>query len=182
MSIAVIYGGTRPDGNTEQLTEEAVKGLTVDRIHLNTYTIRAIIDGRHAEEGFPEMNDDYKEVIDRVLAADVLIFATPVYWYSMSGIMKNFVDRWSQMMRDGDYPDFKKTMAAKKAYVIAVGGDLPEIKGLSMIQQFQYIFDFMGIRFEGYILGKGNKPGDVLQDAEGMFAAERLRNKLAALN
>ncbi|SEG45748.1 flavodoxin family protein [Paenibacillus sp. UNC499MF] len=181
MTITVIDGGTRPGGNTELLTEEAVKGLNVDRIQLNEYTIRPIIDGRHAEEGFPEMNDDYKEVIDRVLAADVLIFSTPVYWYSMSGIMKNFVDRWSQMMRDGDYPDFKKTMAGKKAFVIAVGGDLPEIKGLPMIQQFQYIFDFMGIRFEGYILGKGNKPGDVLDDAEGMFAAGQLRNKLAAL-
>lgn len=181
MTIAVIYGGTRPGGNTEQLTEEAVKDLTVDRIRLNEYTIRPIIDGRHAEEGFPELDDDYKEVIDRVLAADVLLFATPVYWYSMSGIMKNFVDRWSQMMRDGDYPDFKQTMAGKKAFVIAVGGDLPEVKGLPMIQQFQSIFDFMGIRFEGYILGIGNKPGDVLDDAEGMFAAGQMRGKLAAL-
>ena len=70
MTIAVIDGGTRLGGNTELLTEEAVKGVNVDRIRLNEYTIRPIIDGRHAEEGFPEMNDDHKEVIDRVLAAD----------------------------------------------------------------------------------------------------------------
>ncbi|WP_286230392.1 flavodoxin family protein [Neobacillus mesonae] len=175
MTIAVIYGSTRPDGNSETLTEQAIQGIEVEKIYLRDFLIQSIIDGRHAEEGFQAVDDDYNSIIDRVLPHDILIFSTPIYWYSMSGTMKNFIDRWSQTLRDVKYPDFKKQMSQKKAYVIAVGGDAPNIKGLPMIQQFQHIFDFMGISFEGYILGEGNKPGDILNDKNALFAANQLQ-------
>jgi hypothetical protein len=69
-------------------------------------------------------------------------------------------------------------MALKSAYVIAVGGDKPFIKGLPMIQQFQHIFDFVGTNFDGYIIGEGNKPGDIRQDLKALSAAEQLRKKI----
>jgi len=178
MTIAVIYGGTRQNGNTELLTEHAVQGIASEKIHLRDHTIEPIIDKRHAPEGFQERNDDYNSIIDRILPHDVLIFSTPIYWYSMSGTMKNFVDRWSQTLRDPKYPDFKSKMAAKKAFVIAVGGDQPTIKGLPMIQQFKYIFDFMGMEFGGYILGEGSSPDAVLQDKMALIAAAQLHQKL----
>lgn len=178
MTIAVIYGGTRPNGNTELLTEKTVQGIAAEKIYLRDHTIEPIIDMRHAPEGFQDRKDDYNSIIDRILPHDILIFATPIYWYSMSGTMKNFVDRWSQTLRDPNYPDFKKTMASKKAYVIAVGGDRPTTKGLPMIQQFQHIFDFMGIEFGGYILGEGNSPDAVLQDKKALFAAAELQQQL----
>jgi multimeric flavodoxin WrbA len=178
MSIAVIYGGTRPNGNSEILTERVIQGIATEKIYLRDFNIQPIIDMRHSKEGFQERNDDYNSIIDRILPHDILIFSTPIYWYSMSGTMKNFIDRWSQTLRDPKYPDFKSKMASKKAFVIAVGGDDPYIKGLPLIQQFQYIFDFMGIEFAGYILGNGNKPGEVLQDKVALFAATQMRNKL----
>jgi multimeric flavodoxin WrbA len=180
MTIAVIYGGTRQNGNTEVLTEHAVQGIASEKIFLRDHNIQPIIDMRHSENGFQERHDDYNAIIDRILPHDTLLFSTPIYWYSMSGTMKNFIDRWSQTLRDPKYPDFKKKMASKKAFVIAVGGDDPYTKGLPMIQQFKYIFDFMGIEFGGYILGKGNKPGDVLQDKDALFAATRIHTHLNA--
>lgn len=178
MTIAVIYGATRKNGNSEILTDYATQGIASEKIHLRDYSIQPIIDMRHSREGFPDINDDYNFIIDRILPHDILIFSTPIYWYSMSGIMKNFIDRWSQTLRDSKYADFKNQMASKKAFVIAVGGDEPYIKGLPMIQQFKYIFDFLGIEFTGYIIGKGNKPKDIYQDAEALFKAEQLRELL----
>jgi multimeric flavodoxin WrbA len=178
MSIAVIYGGTRPNGNTELLTEQAIQALEVEKIYLKDFNILPIEDHRHSESGFPDVGDDYNSIIDLILPHDILIFATPIYWYSMSGTMKNFIDRWSQTLRDSKYPHFKMTMASKKAYVIAVGGDNPSIKGLPMIQQFQHIFDFMGTSFDGYIIGKGSKPGDIKTDTVAFSAAIQLQNKL----
>jgi multimeric flavodoxin WrbA len=178
MSIAVIYGGTRPNGNTELLTEEAILGLKVEKVFLKDFTIQPIEDHRHSESGFKDVGDDYNSVIDLILPHDILIFATPIYWYSMSGTMKNFIDRWSQTLRDSNYPTFKTIMATKKAYVIAVGGDHPYVKGLPMIQQFQHIFDFMGTSFEGYIIGKGSKPGDIKTDTAAFSAASQLQSKL----
>lgn len=178
MSIAVIYGGTRQNGNTEILTEHVVQGIVSEKIYLRDYNIQPIIDMRHTQDGFQERNDDYNSIIDRILPHGILIFSTPIYWYSMSGTMKNFIDRWSQTLRDPKYPDFKNKMASKKAFVVAVGGDDPYIKGLPMIQQFKYIFDFIGIDFEGYILGKGNKPKDVFQDEAALFAASQIHNNI----
>lgn len=73
----------------------------------------------------------------------------------MSGTMKLFIDRWSQTLKDANYPDFKDVMSSKKAYVIAVGGDSPLLKGLPLIEQFQYIFDFLGISLRDMYLVKG---------------------------
>jgi multimeric flavodoxin WrbA len=178
MSIAVIYGGTRPNGNTELLTEQVIQGLDVNKIFLKDFEIQPIEDFRHDVNGFQEVGDDYNAIIDLILPHDILIFATPIYWYSMSGTMKNFIDRWSQTLRDSKYPNFKQTMASKKAYVIAVGGDNPYVKGLPMIQQFQHIFDFMGTSFEGYILGKGSKPGDINADRTAFSTATLLQDKI----
>ncbi|WP_144509763.1 flavodoxin family protein [Bacillus sp. FJAT-22090] len=178
MSIAVLYGGNRSNGNTETLTKKVTQGLIVEEIYLKDYLIEPIIDKRHTDEGFSEVNDDYNSIIDCILQHDILIFSTPIYWYSMTGVMKNFIDRWSQTLRDDKYPDFKDQMAQKSAYVIAVGGDEPNMKGLPLIQQFRYIFDFIGINFDGYIIGMGNKPGEIFQDKQALYAANQLRDKL----
>ncbi|MVP01889.1 flavodoxin family protein [Paenibacillus lutrae] len=178
MTVAVIYGSTRADGNTEILTRQAVQGLQAEAIYLKDFDIQPIEDQRHAAGGFQDVDDDYLAVLERILPHDTLVFATPIYWYSMSGRMKNFVDRWSQTLRDHRYPAFRSSMAGKKAYVIAVGGDEPLIKGLPMIRQFQLIFDFMGMRMDGYVLGQGNKPGEVLQDQPALAAARLIRNTL----
>lgn len=179
MSITVINGGTRLNGNTDILTNRVIEGIHSDTVYLRDYYIQPIIDMRHSEEGFQDRNDDYNSIIERMLTHEILIFSTPIYWYSMSGEMKNFIDRWSQSLRD--FPDFKSRMASKKAYVIAVGGDDPYIKGLPMIQQFKHIFDFIGIDFEGFIIGKGNKPGDILQDPYALFTASHLNKKLKGI-
>jgi len=177
-SIAVIYGGTRDEGNTEMLAKQAVAGLGAESIYLRDYRIRPIEDRRHAPGGFKDVDDDYNVVIDRVLAHDVLLFATPIYWYGMTGLMKNFVDRWSQTLRDADRPQFREWMKAKTAYVIAVGGDEPRLKGLPLVKQFQHIFEFFGMKYGGYILGEANQPGEIAGDEVALFQAERLRAEL----
>jgi len=58
MSIAVIYGSTRQNGNTEQLTEKVIEGLEVEKILLRDFTIQPIEDLRHTEEGFVDVDDD----------------------------------------------------------------------------------------------------------------------------
>ena len=178
MSIVVIYGSTRENGNTEMLTEQVIKDLPVEKIYLRHHKILPIVDERHSEKGFQEVEDDYNQIIERVMKHDIFIFATPIYWYSMSGTMKLFIDRWSQTLRDQNFPNFRADMAKKKAYVIAVGGDNPYIKGLTLIQQFQYIFNFFNTSFEGYLLGRASKPGEIPQDKKAFSSAEQLRKIL----
>lgn len=177
MSIAVLNGSARAGGNTEKLTEIALSGLAYKEIILRDKRILPILDQRHEEGGFQPVDDDYEQVIQEVLEYDTLLFVTPVYWYGISGVLKNFIDRWSQSLRDSRY-DFKGQIAGKKAYVIVVGGDNPRIKALPLIEQLKYTFEFVGITFEGYIIGKASKPGEILQDEQALLEAKWLHGIL----
>lgn len=179
MKVLALYGSSRRDGNSEILADRLVEGLDATRIYLAEQTISPIDDGRHAPGGFLPVDDDYDAIVEQVLAHDLLVFATPIYWYGMSGQMKLFVDRWSQSLREKRY-DFKGSLAAKQAYVVLAGGDEPRIKGLPLVQQFHYIFDFVKMRFAGYVIGEGNKPGEVLQDGRALDEAGRLNALLRA--
>ncbi|GHO53009.1 flavodoxin family protein [Ktedonobacter robiniae] len=177
MKTLAIYGGSRKNGNSEQLTKELLKGTSYSSIHLSDYHIKPIVDQRHDSNGFDAVDDDYSLVLEQVRAHELLVFTTPLYWYGMSGLMKNFVDRWSQSFRDTSI-NFKMEMATKRAFVVIVGDDEPQKKALPLAQQFQYIFDFMNMPLVGYLIGNGRKPGDIQNDLNTLENAATWRGKL----
>ena len=42
--------------------------------------------------------DEFLKIIQAMIESDVIVFATPVYWYAMSGSMKIFFDRFSDLI------------------------------------------------------------------------------------
>jgi len=92
----------------------------------------------------------------------------------MSSPMKVFIDRWSQVLRDPNYPHFRDELQKKKVYLIAVGGDTPHVKGIPLVQQFNYICQFYNMSFEGYVIGKASKPGQIMNDERALKAASML--------
>lgn len=180
MKILVLNGSSRDNGNTELLTKTMLAGIDYTTINLREKTIQPIDDKRHAAGGFQPIDDDFDDVITQVLQHDIIVFATPLYWYGMSGLLKNFVDRWSQALRDSRYT-FKEDMAKKEAYVVIAGGDNPRFKALPLIQQFQYVFGFVGTTFSGYLIGKGSMPGEVANDERAMADAQLLNQQFRNL-
>ncbi|TQR39562.1 flavodoxin family protein [Lysinibacillus sphaericus] len=178
MNITAFIGSSRAGSNSEQLTDYVLDGINYVKIDLKNLTIEPINDLRHDNNGFQFVDDDYDQIIHAFLTSDLVIFATPIYWYSMSGIMKNMVDRLSQAIRDERFPQLKEKLQTTEALVVAVGGDDPYIKGLPMIQQFQYIFDFLKMPFSSYIIGEANKPGEIIHDEQALMQASILNKKL----
>ncbi|SDJ13521.1 flavodoxin family protein [Salimicrobium halophilum] len=172
MKISVLYGSTRDYGNTEQLTERVFDGIDVNKIYLNQYFFKDIIDQRHDPEGFDEVDDDYDDIISSIIDSDILVFATPLYWYGMTGVMKRFIDRFSQTARDEKFPDFKERLKEMQVYVIIVGGDSPRKKALPCVQQFGYICDFFGMEFKDALIGEARKPGTIQKDAMALANAD----------
>ncbi|MBS4193144.1 flavodoxin family protein [Bacillus sp. FJAT-49705] len=181
MKIATFIGSSRTESNSELLSDAVLKGIKHQKVYIKDLSIQPIEDLRHTKTGFQTVDDDYDQVIKVFMENDVIIFATPIYWYSMSGIMKNMIDRLSHAIRDERYPQFKEHLKKVEAIVLAVGGDEPRIKGLPLIQQFQYTFDFLNIRFSSYILGEANQPGDILKDSQALSQAELLNRRLILL-
>ena len=87
MKIIVIVGSSRNDGDASSLTKQLIEKTKWDLINLNNYEF-SYFDYEHKNR-----NDDYLKLIKEIVKKyDTLIFITPVYWFSMSGIMKVFFD------------------------------------------------------------------------------------------
>ncbi|MGI8315619.1 flavodoxin family protein [Halobacillus mangrovi] len=169
--MLTILGSSRKDGNTELLVRKALDNVDHTTIRLSDYHIKPIVDLRHSATGFYPVNDDYEELLAQFLSHDLIIFATPIYWFGMSGQMKIFIDRWSQYLRDERF-NFKEKLAHQKAYVMMTGGSDPKFTGLPLIQQFDHIFDFVDMSFEDYIIGHAVKPEEILKDLSALKKAE----------
>ena len=93
MKKVVIVGSSRNDGDTANLTKKLIEQSKWDLINLNDYEF-SYYDYKHENR-----NDDYlnlmKEIVEKY---ETLIFVTPIYWYSMSGIMKVFFDRFTDLL------------------------------------------------------------------------------------
>ncbi len=182
MKLFVIYGSSRKNGNSEVLTKRALEHLKTDQyrqVTLLDYHIEPIIDERHTASGFQPVDDDYEILIEELMNYDAILFATPLYWYGMSGRLKNFIDRFTQSMRSEKY-DFKEFMKGKKMFVVIAGGPSSPVTALPLLQQFQLISQFFSMDFSGYMIGKGVKPLEVLEDEESVTAAVQFGKKIKA--
>ena len=95
-----IVGSPRHNGNTHILVNKVLEGAAqagaeVDTLLLGDRAIRECDGcqlcwkGEHCPKA-----DDMVEIYPRIIAANVLIFGTPVYWYGPTGLMKLFIDRF----------------------------------------------------------------------------------------
>lgn len=86
MSVVVIVGSSRKDGDTTFLIDQLIDKTNWDQIDLNDYNF-SYYDYEHLNR-----DDDFLKLIRTLIQQyNTFIFATPVYWYSMSGIMKVFL-------------------------------------------------------------------------------------------
>jgi len=178
--LFVVYGSSRKNGNSQALTKIALDQLNTDQyqeIFLFDYHVEPIIDQRHEPSGFDPIDDDYELLVEAMLNHEAVLFVTPLYWYGMSGRLKNFIDRFTQSMRNEKY-DFKEMIKGKKVYVVITGGPAAPVTALPLVQQFQLISQFLSMDFCGYIIGKGVRPLEVLEDEDSVLAAKQLGKKI----
>lgn len=97
--VLIISTSPRKNGNSETLTDAFLKGAadggnTAEKISLYDKTI-GFCKGCLAcqKTGCCVIHDDADMIAQKMLTADVLVFATPVYYYSVSGQLKTMLDR-----------------------------------------------------------------------------------------
>ncbi len=89
----IILGSSRKDGNTSAIVDVFNKDFNFEVIHLIEKNI-GYYDYEHRN-----LDDDFHKIIDNIIQKDLIIFATPVYWYTMSAPLKTFFDRFSDLVR-----------------------------------------------------------------------------------
>ena len=97
--VIIISSTPRRCGNSEVLAEEFARGAAeaghaVEVIDLCDHNINYCVACYSCREtGKCVIGDGMNEIAEKLIEADVIVFATPVYFYSMSGQLKVFIDR-----------------------------------------------------------------------------------------
>lgn len=100
-SILVISTSLREHSNSDMLADEFIRGAgdaghTVEKVGLKGKRIQfctGCLVCQSRQDGHCVMRDDADAIVQSMRRADVLAFATPVYYYEMSGQMKTLLDR-----------------------------------------------------------------------------------------
>ena len=97
-NVVVISSSLRVNSNSEILAKELVKGAkknnNVELINLKDYEIHYCKGCLACQStGRCVIEDGVKDIIEKVKNADIVVFATPIYYYSVSGQLKTLLDR-----------------------------------------------------------------------------------------
>jgi multimeric flavodoxin WrbA len=141
LSAIALFASSRRNGNTGQLMDRIASELGIEVVDLATKRMSAY-DYEHRNR-----NDDFEVLMKRALAFDQLIFATPVYWYSVSPPMKVFLDRISDFLDLPDLLDDGRRLRGKEAYVVCTS--IYDEVSSSFMSAFLETFDYLGMRFGG---------------------------------
>lgn len=138
----VVLGSSRSFGNTRQVID-AFGSIEkdIDIIDLNNYDIG------YFDYEFKNANDDFFPLMEKVLAYDNIVFATPIYWYTMSAQLKTFFDRISDLLKGENKPVGRK-LRGKAMAVISCGSDDTIFDGF--ITPFKESADYLGMHYKGH--------------------------------
>ena len=179
MKVLGIVCSSRKGGNTEILVQEALDGAKENGADIELLRIAemniAPCDGCEAchEAGECKIKDDMQKVYQKLLTADGIILGSPVYFWSVSGLAKTFMDRTYALR----YPYHK--LKNKVGGAIVVAGRRGCLSALSVINNFLLGQDMVatGLGIAGY----GTKKGEVKQDERAMNGARSLGKQVSGL-
>lgn len=196
VKVLALTGSPRKGGNTETLVAAIMAGAVQagavgETVRLADLKISPCIGcGGCQKTGRCVILDDMQGLYDRLDSAQVIIIASPIYFYGLTAQTKLFIDRlqalWSKK---------QLLLAAKqwsiaperKGYLVSVAATMGEKVFVGAQLCAQYAFDAMGVRYAGDFLVRGaDGRGDMqkmsgrLQEAEqfGKMIAETANARL----
>ena len=108
--ILIILGGGRKKGNMAQLVDAFMKGAmeaghATELISLNQLQVNGCIGCNACRYGKPcVQKDDFNSLVPKILEADLLVFASPLYFWTISSKIKAFIERFYCIAQKDDNP------------------------------------------------------------------------------
>lgn len=190
MKVLGLFGSPRRGGNTELLLEEALKGAEmagaeIERLHLTDFTITPCKECHGCDQtGQCVILDDMQKIYPKLLEADVIILASPIFFYSITGWAKALVDRcqalWSKkyLLKD---PSLGKEGKRRKGFFISVAGTKGKRVFEGAILTAKYFFDVLNAKYVGELVFKEiDARADILKHPEALRQAFEAGRKLVA--
>ena len=135
--ILVISSSPRKGGNSDIVCDKFIEGANesghkVEKIFLKDKNINYCTGcGFCNTNDYTKcaQNDDMKEILEKIMNTDVILMATPVYFYAMCGQMKTFIDRCCAMYTKITNKDFYFIMTAADENKAALERTMEEFRG-----------------------------------------------------
>ena len=173
MNILILSGSPRRGGNTELLVEAFVKGASqkhhVEVVSVHDYKVNPCM-GCNAcfknKNNACIQKDDMPLIYEKMAVADMLVIASPVYFYGLSAQLKAVIDRFHNPIRD--------TFHIKKTALLLVGAaSLPELFD-GILAQYRLCLNFFKLEDAGRVLVRGVKDKGDIQNTEAIQKANEL--------
>jgi len=169
-----VSASPRRDGNSQLLAESVVAGARAaghDALGVNVNdTIAGLLrDCRRCRQpdGNCSIDDGYRDLmLDHVLPADALVYATPLYWYGMAAALKNFFDRMVCYV-SASYPnsnDIVGALEGKRIALVVASEESYPTASAAVVAQVQEMSRYLHQQFVAVVTGVGNQRGEVRFD------------------
>jgi multimeric flavodoxin WrbA len=153
-NVLVLSASPRKGGNSEMLCDRFILGAreagnNTEKIFLRDKKIGYCVACDYCKKsgGVCSQKDDMAEILDKMIAADVIVMATPVYFYTMSAQMKTLIDR-----TDSRYTEIKD----KEFYFIMTAAESGETIMERTLEGFRAFTEcLVGAKEKGSISGLG---------------------------
>jgi multimeric flavodoxin WrbA len=164
LKVLGIFASPRKGGNTDLLLEEALRGAEsqgaqVDRLRLTDFSITPCRECHGCDEsGNCIILDDMQKIYPRLLESDLVILASPVFFYGVTGWAKALIDRcqslWARkyLLKD---PSLGKDGKRRKGFLISVGATKGPRVFEGAILTAKYFFDVLNAEYCGELLFRG---------------------------
>lgn len=177
MKVIAINGSPKPKGNTYLALKTvcddlALQNIETEIIHVGNMSIKGCIACGRCSEGHCIFSDEnLREMVEKVHAADGIILGSPVYYASIAGTMKSFLDRLF-------FPS-QGRMRLKVGASVAVLRRSGGVTTFDQLNNYFLISEMMVAPSFYWNAVHGGSPGEIFQDAEGISGLKNLANNMA---
>ena len=169
-SLLILSASPRRGGNSDLLCDRFLQGAQEaghqgEKIFLRDHSIRYCIGCElcHQQTGKCVQEDDMAGLLAKMIAADVIVMATPVYFYSMNAQMKAVIDRTVARYTE---------LCNKEFYFIITAADTNKALMERTIEGFRgFIYCLSGAVEKGVVYGLGAWKAGSIKDNPAMNAA-----------
>ncbi|EME8127335.1 flavodoxin family protein [Enterococcus faecium] len=152
MTTIFINASPNKEGMTSKWGAKVLEGIDYERIDL--------VDFHIAQLGQVKANDDFDAVMDRLAKANYVVIGTPIYWWDISGLLKTFIDRWTELFQIG--LDSENAPLHQLPVLWIVQGAAPEeaipgiVRMLENISE-RFMMDSQGILYQKKQISEANR-------------------------
>ena len=172
------HAATPPRWRTRSAPEQRSNGALVDEFNLHSMNINPCnsCDTCKDSGGGCVVNDDMQLIYPKLLGADAIVIASPVYWFHLGAQTKICIDRWYAL----EGPEGYKLAGKDFGLVLTYGDDDPFNSGaVNAIRSVQDMLAYIDANLVGMIYGSTPDLGDAAKQPDLLEKAYKLGEKLA---